>query len=442
VGVPPRRRGLAGAAALALLALALVGAAPAGARAGWDTPFRFAQPFSFDILPPHIAFAVGGAAAVNFSVQDADDPSRSRGYVAWRSASGRRTAPVRVPSTQQVLNSAFSGSKLELLTGNSPAGNACCSSAAIRTMTGKGRFGRAHTLVRGLAGTASSRLLALPGGLFAAVATNRGVWAAQSSPRGRFGGTHRLTGVDSRPQEMRTAELGNGRAAVAWTETDRFSGPSAARQIFLATSSANAAPTRGRAAVTVAAGHSIDDLGLADGTTTGAPAVAWVEDWYDRHGNYRSKVVVRDLAPHGQRRTYAVRGTIASGLAFVDNGRGDQVLAWRTCTFSATCAAHVAWRRGRGGFGGASRVGFIDDAEVPTAAVAATGEALVGWIHHGHVMVADLRPRARKFSASHTVSSTDYAADLTIGFGPAGGAIAAWSQGTLAPDVIGAVYKP
>jgi hypothetical protein len=241
---------------------------------------------------------------------------------------------------------------------------------------------------------------------------------------------------------MRATELGDGRGVVAWTETDRFSGPGSARQIFLATSSANAAPTRGRAAVTVAAGHAIDDLGLADGTAANSATVAWVEDWFDGHGNYRSKIVVRDLSPHGQRQTYIVHGTIASGVALVDNGRGDQVLAWRTCTFNATCAVHVAWRRGRGGFGRDYRLGFVDDAEVPTAAVAASGESLVGWIHHGHVLVADLRRRAKKFAPFHTVSSTDFAADLTLGFGPAGDALASWSQGTLAPDVIGAVYVP
>ncbi len=74
--------------------------------------------------------------------------------------------------------------------------------------------------------------------------------------------------------------------------------------------------------------------------------------------------------------------------------------------------------------------------------MAASGESLVGWIHHGHVLVADLRLRAKKFAPFHTVSSTDYAADLTLGFGLAGDALASWSQGTLAPDVIGAVYVP
>jgi hypothetical protein len=394
------------------------------------------------VLPPHIAWAASGAAAVNFSVQDADDPSRSRGYVVWRSPSGQRSKPVRVPGAQQVLSSAFNGSTFELLTGTSPAGNACCSSAAIRTMTRKGKFGRPQTLIRGLAGTASSRLVALPNGLLAAVATNRGVWVSKSSSRGRFGAVRRLTGSASRPQEMRATSLGNGLGVVAWTETDNFSGPGSARQIFLATASANAAPTRGHAAVTVAAGHAVDDLGLADGTAANAATVAWVEDWYDRSGNYRSKLVVRDLSPHGQRRTYIVHGTVASGIALVDNGRGDQVLAWRTCTFQAACAVHVAWRRGRGGFGGASRLGFVDDAEVPTAAVAASGESLVGWIHHGHVEVSDLRPHAPKFAAFHTVSSTDFAADLTLGFGSKGDALASWSQGTLAPDVIGALYVP
>jgi hypothetical protein len=40
------------------------------------------------------------------------------------------------------------------------------------------------------------------------------------------------------------------------------------------------------------------------------------------------------------------------------------------------------------------------------------------------------------------VSATNHAADLTLAFSPAGFAMAVWSQGTLAPDVVGALYRP
>jgi hypothetical protein len=38
------------------------------------------------------------------------------------------------------------------------------------------------------------------------------------------------------------------------------------------------------------------------------------------------------------------------------------------------------------------------------------------------------------------VSGTYYAADLTLAFGPSGGALAAWTQGTLNTSVMGSVH--
>ena len=74
-------------------------------------------------------------------------------------------------------------------------------------------------------------------------------------------------------------------------------------------------------------------------------------------------------------------------------------------------------------------------------AFSSSGDALAGWIGSGHVLAAELRPRATRFLSAHVVSSTIYAANLSLTFGPAGAAIAAWSQGTLAPDVVGAVFR-
>jgi hypothetical protein len=40
-----------------------------------------------------------------------------------------------------------------------------------------------------------------------------------------------------------------------------------------------------------------------------------------------------------------------------------------------------------------------------------------------------------------TLSSTTFALDLTVGFGPGRQALAAWTQGTLNPSVVGAAYS-
>jgi hypothetical protein len=40
-----------------------------------------------------------------------------------------------------------------------------------------------------------------------------------------------------------------------------------------------------------------------------------------------------------------------------------------------------------------------------------------------------------------TVSSTNFATDLTLGFGPIGTALALWTQGTLQQTLMGAAFS-
>ena len=84
----------------------------------------------------------------------------------------------------------------------------------------------------------------------------------------------------------------------------------------------------------------------------------------------------------------------------------------------------------------------IDASEVPAAALSIHGNGLVGWVSRGHVLAASLRARSTSFAKPQTVSGTRFASDVVLGFGPNGRAVAAWSQGTLAPEVVGAVYRP
>jgi hypothetical protein len=57
------------------------------------------------------------------------------------------------------------------------------------------------------------------------------------------------------------------------------------------------------------------------------------------------------------------------------------------------------------------------------------------------VFTAIRRARSQLFSAPHEVSRGNYAADLTVAFGPAGQALATWTEGPLDPIVQGAVYR-
>ncbi len=415
----------------------MLGVVAPAALANWDRPFRFSSPFSLDVLAPQLSVSAAGVAAVGFGVQDSDHPSVSTAFASWRTAAGRLSGPRRVPAAKQVLDLAFEGPGLDLLTGTSPRGQACCSAAEVLRMSPDGRFGHQRTLVTGLTGPAAGRLVPLPSRLLAAVATDRGVWVAQTAPSGRFGAVHVLTAADARPNAVQAAALANGGAIVAWTQTDRRS--STPRRIYVAAGTVRQAPGPGRPVLSVASGHRIDELALAGGP--GPPTLAWIESWYDRHGVYQSRVGAADLTRSVRPRWFATRGLIASGLSLAGDGGGDRLLAWKTCDVAGACSVRELVRRSGRRFGTAARLATIDAAAAPAASLASSGDGLVGWIDRGHVFAAALRARATRFGSPHTVSSTNYAANLALGFGPRREAIAVWSQGTLAPDVIGAVYR-
>jgi hypothetical protein len=276
--------------------------------------------------------------------------------------------------------------------------------------------------------------------MVAAFATARGVWVAQSAKGGRFGPTRRLTAADASPESLRAAALPNSGAIVAWTETRpsaRLSGP---RSIFVASGSQQKAPAGPHAALTLSGGRTVDELALASASP--ATTLAWVESNFDRRGNYVSDVAVLDLTRDRIIRRYDVPGTVASGLSFGSDRRGDQVLAWKTCTPSGSCTVRAIVRAPGRRFTGPVRVGLIDGEESPVAAVSPSGDALLGWIDNGHVLAVELPPGATRFSPVHVVSHTNYADNLALSFSSSGDAIATWSQGTLAPEIVGAFYKP
>ncbi len=406
------------------------------ARAGWSRPVQLAPSVSLDILGPQLAFSPGGTAGIGFTVQDEDNPATSSPFAIWRSAGGKLAAPRQIPGAEEVLGLGWFGRSLQLLVGDSPVGETCCSTAGVVGLSSSGRFGAPKRLVSGLAGDTAGELVGLGHRMLAAVATERGVWIGQTGGGGRWS-THRLAGAGAQPQGLDATALPHGKTAVAWVGGSTNAVGS--RAVYVASGTSTSAPRRSHAAITVAATHGIDEMAIAPGP--GGATAAWIESWYDRRGNYHSVVVTADLAHARRTTTFSVPGTIASALTFAADGRGDQVIAWKACTWSATCSLRAAVRSGGKAFGRPTRLGSIDATEAPTVAFSSGGDALAGWIAGGHVLAAELRPRTTRFLSAHVVSSTIYAANLALTFGPAGAAIAAWSQGTFAPDLVGAVFR-
>ncbi len=421
----PGRRALVAAAVLAVVAAST----PTAARAaGWSRPFRFAGPVSLDVLPAEIGFSPGGEAAVAFGVQDEDNPSSSRAFATLRSPRGGLGGTRPVPGAREVLDLAFDGQTLELLTGASQSASSCCGSVQVTRLTGRPR-----TLVRQLTGATTGRLLTLPGRrLLAVIATAEGVWVAQSSAGDGFAPPHRLTASGSVPQTLAATTLQRGASLVGWTQGN-------ARSIFVASGSEHQAPHGARAPVTVAAGRRIDELGIAPAGSRAT--AAWIESWYDGRGAYHSQAVVADLGSRPRARAFPIAGELASGLSFAGDARGDQVLAWKACDRLGSCTARAVTRAAGRRFGQVATLGAIDASQEPSAAIGPRGDALVGWVDDGRVLAAGHRVRAARFGAPRAVSATNRAADLTIAFGPAGNAVAAWTQGTLAPSVVGAIYR-
>lgn len=453
----PRRHRALGRAPLAiaaalLSALGTSAAAPAAARqraaatkptphvravaAGFGRPFTIAPAALRDLTPALLAFAPSDAAAAAFGAAPEDDTTRSAGLLSAQALNGVFAPPRTVPGTQQVLSLAYRGSELVLLTGSSVGQNPCCSRA--RTVAASGSFGTGHTVITGLAGPALGRLVTTGDRLLAAVATEHGVWAAQSDTRGHFGPTVSLAPATSWPQSLDAAALAGGRTVIAWTSLPSQFAPGPT-QIFVATGSAAAVPRLASAAVTVPAGHQINELAVA--AHGRVPTVAWIESWFDAAGTFHSRAYAADLAGRRTPQAVSAADQLASGLSLAAGAGGGQLLAYRGCDRAGRCVARAALRR-RGRFGAAQALGTIDPSQSPTATMSAAGYGLVGWIAPAGVRTA-IAPVASATlrTPARLVAVTPYAADLTAAFTPSGtSAILAWTQGTRNQSIVAAAY--
>ncbi len=423
-------RGLA--VAVAIAAVAAVAVLPAAAQARWSRPFDLAAPQTLDVLPPQLALSGDGSAAAAFGLEDVDVPGSSEGFVTLRASGGAVSGPYAVAPARQILDVAYDGRSLELLTGSSPDGQTCCSAAQAIQIGAGGVPNPPRTLVGGLAGATLGRLVILADGqMLAAVGTEQGVWVVQSSRGNRFGGQHRLTGAGQMPQTLAATPLGAGASLVAWTAARAGGGP---RTVQGAAGTRRSAPHRARTLVTVPAGHRIDEIGLA--RKGGQATVAWIESWYDARGRYHSVVEAADLAPKASTRALSPTNRLASGLQFAGDAAGDQVAAWDSCTTDAACTADAAVRRRGGTFSPARSFGATDAAQAPALSVGPGGQAVIGWIRGGNPMAATQAAAGRGFGTAATLSRTGYALDIAVAAARGRQALAAWSQGTLNPSVV------
>jgi hypothetical protein len=416
-----------------------IGASAPDALAAWSRPFLVAPPTSLDLFTPQVGFSPGGAAAITFDMQDADVPSASSGMVVQRTSGGRLSKPHRIPGAKSVLASSFNGERLDLLTGAAGASESCCSSTKVIGLGEGGRFGGGDSLVGRLAGATEGRLLTFADGrMVAAIATERGVWVAQSSGGDNFPGTFRLTNPGTRPEALAAASMPGDASFVAWTATTS-AGASGPTRIFLATGSQTQGPRGALPAVTVTSGHRIDELVMAPGASS--PTVAWVESWYDARSRFHSELRVGDLSGTVRPRTISRAGQLASGVSIAGDPRGDQAVSYKACASSDSCSVGASVRRAGGRFSSPQSPGSIDASQSPAVTVSPQGRTLLGWIKHGHVFAAARGSTAGRFGRTRLVAGTSFGSDLALGFGPSGEAIAAWVQGTLAPSVFGAVYR-
>jgi hypothetical protein len=417
----------------AVVALAVLGAGAGNAGAVtpriWSRPARAAGPEQQPIVGPQLEFSAAGGAAIAFAVQNEQLPAQSRAFTAVGKPPGRwRSQAVR--GAQVVLGAAFSRSRrLWLLTGTAPSPRACCATVSIG-----GSSGSAQALVTGLTGTTDGRLVALPGGeLMAAIATQRGLWVAQSDRRGTFApGSVSQLQFDDAPADLDATALPSGCGAIAWSVAGP-SGESEAHRILYAVGSPGSAPAHPHVAVSVGSGNSVDQLAIAS-SKRGA-TVAWVQSSFSALGAFRSVVMAHDLRGSAVVQVSA-SGVLASDLAFAGDGAGDQVLAWDACSATGTCSVQASARPAGGRFGPAERLGAGDPIEAPTAAISAHGDVLVGWIRRGDVLTSARGLRARRFGPARTVAAAGDDNGVSVGFAPNGAALAVWMQGTVGPSLM------
>lgn len=426
-------------ALLASILCALAAIVPGGASAAWSRPFDLSPPGTLDRLPVRIAISPSGAAIAAFSTTDVDTPGSAQAYVVTRSAQGQVGVARAITRAQEVLALTDGAGGPELLTGSSPSGLDCCSTVTAGRLGGGPVVMASQTLVGGLTGAGQGRLVALAHGrMLAAVATEGGVWAAESGSGRRFAATHRLTGRAESAQALSATALDGENAVLAWTAATGPAGYADPRGIFYALASHRSAPHAAHTLLRAPVGHRIDELVVA-GRARRATA-AWIDESFDRRGADRTQVRAADFAAHPSVRGFPAGDGISAGLSLASDPAGAQALVYKTCRADGGCTVRVSTRTPTSPFRAVTALGSIDAAQTPALSVSPRGRVIVAWIQGGHPVAAAGSAASGRFGATRSLSPTVYAYDITVTDG-ARGAIAAWTQGTLNPSIVAAGYR-
>jgi hypothetical protein len=420
------------------LCVALGAAGTAFAAGGFGRPFTIERPVANDLIPAQLAFAPGNAVAAAFGIQNEDNNADSSGELALARPGGGFGSPRAISNAQQVLALAYRGTQLEILTGNSPSGQECCSAVLASPVTG-GRVGARQTIVSGQIGAAVAQLVPVGKRLLAAVASEHGVWVSQTNDKGHFGAVRSLNVKHGWPQLLAATALTGNKTIVVWTAlTSQFaSGPSG---IYLAAGGGTGLPSHPHITLSVPSGHEIDELQLIGRGS--APTVAWIESWYDAAGHFHSQAYAEDLAGTRSEQTLSSPPALASGLSLAAGADGTEAATFRTCTTAGACEVHAVVRRPGHRFGGASAIGPTDAAQTPVVAVGAKGAVVASWVANGSVVAATAAPGAGRLGPPVTVSGTMFASNLALGFAPSGTlGLLAWTQGTENQSILAAHYN-
>jgi hypothetical protein len=430
-------------AAGALVAIGGALASPAGA--GWTRPAQIAVPTAIDVLGAQTAASPGGAAAVSFNEVNVDAQATAGGFVAFASPRGGFGRARAVAGAQEVLAIAYSGPTLDLLTASGPPGQPCCSAVQVI-----GR-GVPQTLVGGVGGGATGQLVPLANGrILAVIAGPQRLWVTEAPRAGGFGAVRGLTRAGVAPAALAATGTPGGGASLAWTQGSGSS-------VIGASAGPGATPSRPRVLITRPRGHAIDGVQLVSGP--GGLTLAWTESFTDAAGAYHAQAYAADLT--GSMRPVRIRALsgapeAVSGLTLAGDGNGDEVAAWEACPAgSDACVVQSAVRlqararsrprparpRSRSRwFGPVRTLGAIDAGQSPEATMAPDRASLLGWITGGRVVLAGMLPSAVGFGAAAPMSG-GLAANLALGFGPTGQAVATWTEGTFSTGVFASVAR-
>lgn len=431
-------------------AAAISGALAAPASAGWSRPAEVSGPTSIQIIGTQVASSPAGAAAVAFNEVNLDAQATAGAYVALASPHGTFGVAHAVPGAQEILAVAYSGTTLELLTASGLPNQPCCSDVQVIRRGPRSGFGPPQTIVTDAGGGTTGSLVPLTNGrMLAVIGAPQQLWATEARGAGRFGRLRGLTPAGSAPAAIAVTGTPGGGSAVVWTQ-------GAGGDIFGASAGPGATPSRRRTLFAVPAGHAVDGLQLV--SQPAGLTVGWTEDYNDAGGAYHAQAFASDLVGLGtplRPRALSAPADVTSELALASDENGDEVATWEVCSPSSpACTLQTRVRHDEvlpsrakkkkkkkikvkplRWFGPVANLGKIDPGESPQLTMAGDGRALLGWITGARVAVAEMPSGANRLGASPRFISGGLADDVALGFGPGGAAVAAWTQGTYAPDV-------